>query len=370
MGETADTAHKSIRLHSLTSLRFLAALLVLIHHLCLLLLPTTLLWKASSAGFVGVGFFFVLSGFVLTWTHRETLLVRNFYGRRVARVYPLHLATAVLAAFLLLSAGEQIPVVPAVLNIFLLQSWVPIERFGSSLNGVSWSLCCEAFFYLCFPLLVRLVARHRLVIVAAATIAAMVASAVAVIVIAPAEVAEQILYKNPLFRIGDFLLGIVLATGARRGLRSRVPVSVAAGLWILSYIADLALQPAMHWLGLTDLRVYGDLITLPATCLLILAAASSDVRNTWSLLRTNWLIRLGDASFALYMVHYLIISEWLRIFGPPATLGGGVGAAAILGGSAIAVSLVVYGRFERPAESMLRRRLGAPPESIRLLPDE
>src|SRR5690242_12787179 len=79
-------------LPALTSLRFLAALAVFLHHAGLF-----------ADGFFGVTFFFVLSGFILTYNYRRTLAdggrgaVWDFYVARFARVYPLHIFALIAA---------------------------------------------------------------------------------------------------------------------------------------------------------------------------------------------------------------------------------------------------------------------------------
>jgi peptidoglycan/LPS O-acetylase OafA/YrhL len=46
------------------------------------------------ASATGVSFFFVLSGFVLTWSARPDDIATGFWRRRIARIYPVHLVTA------------------------------------------------------------------------------------------------------------------------------------------------------------------------------------------------------------------------------------------------------------------------------------
>ena len=106
-----QAASRPASIAPLTSLRFFAALLVFVHHT-----PLTARWsEVFSLGFAGVGFFFVLSGFILTIQYHEDFFrgftwarLHSFYVARVARVYPLHVVTMliVLAFFL---AGGVIP---------------------------------------------------------------------------------------------------------------------------------------------------------------------------------------------------------------------------------------------------------------------
>lgn len=143
------------QLNSLTSLRFFAAIAVVLHHGSISLAPGSVWSTIFSAGYVGVSFFFVLSGFVLAWSFDPNLPVGPFYGRRFARIYPLHIITAAISVPVILYCGGSIVPGAALANVVLLQGWVPTEEYGSSLNGVSWSLSCEAFFYAMFPFVVR-----------------------------------------------------------------------------------------------------------------------------------------------------------------------------------------------------------------------
>lgn len=346
------------RLDSLTSLRFLAAALVLVHHLTWLLMPGSLLSNLTATGFIGVGFFFALSGFVLMWTFDPSLPIRNFYGRRVARIGPVHLGTAALAVILIVAGGGAIAVLPAVTNVLLVQTWVPLENYGASLNAVSWSLCCEAFFYLCFPFIARAASKWQVRSAGVAIAAVIVASAVVVIVVLPPDFAQQLLFKNPLFRMGGFTLGILLAVAIKRGYRSPVTLPCALGVAAVFYAGTLAVSFIVDRLGFPALRVYADLIFLPAALILIAAAATGDLSGKVSWIQHPTLVRLGEASFALYMTHYLIFESFVRMFGVTGPTLFGYVISLVLCVVAVAASLVVYKFVEHPAERFIRSRIG------------
>ena len=80
------TSQQGIGLPRLTGLRWYAALLVFLYH-AETFVPIRLL-RPFNFGTVGVTFFFVLSGFVLTWSTRPDLPASTFYRRRFARIYP------------------------------------------------------------------------------------------------------------------------------------------------------------------------------------------------------------------------------------------------------------------------------------------
>lgn len=133
---------------TLTSLRFFASAAIVVAH------AIGPFFGAAEAGrtlAIGVSFFFVLSGFILTYSSQGGLEPHRFYLGRVARLWPVHLVTLVLAATLLESARAS--GLPAISNVLLLQAWIPVVGFVFSLNAVSWSISDEVFFYLLFPLL-------------------------------------------------------------------------------------------------------------------------------------------------------------------------------------------------------------------------
>src|SRR5215475_10169980 len=82
------------RLPALTSLRFFAALHVVTFHLYTMHITAGPVWyqRLSSIGYVGVGLFFVLSGFILVYTYAgRSWTARSFWQARFARIYPAYL---------------------------------------------------------------------------------------------------------------------------------------------------------------------------------------------------------------------------------------------------------------------------------------
>ena len=144
------------KLDALTGLRFVAAFAVFLHH-------ANFRFKVvdyhGPMGAQAVSFFFVLSGFILTYVYHDRLKpenVRKFLFTRWARIWPLH-ATCFLIYYALAPNesifGEFWDPVRKLSHLLLLQSWVPLQRWVLSHNGVAWSISTEMFFYLMFPLL-------------------------------------------------------------------------------------------------------------------------------------------------------------------------------------------------------------------------
>ncbi|MER7282802.1 acyltransferase [Dactylosporangium sp. NPDC000244] len=356
------------RLPSLTGLRFPAALLVFVYHASLQLPSTTLFTDqtlaahyataAAQLGALGVTFFFVLSGFVLTWSARERDTPGAFWRRRLVKIYPNYVVAWVLA--MVVFAAAYTPAGQATLNLFMLQVWVPDFFTNLSVNPPSWSLGTEAFFYAAFPLLLPLVNRiraERLKYWIAATVAGVVATpalAYALLPDAPgvpggwaaSESQYWFAYFLPPVRLLDFALGILVARAVALG-RWR---DIGLGWSALLLAVSVPLASFVPYL-------YGQrAVTIVPIALLVAAAASADAsgRGTWFAARpARW---LGEVSFAFYLLHFIVITGGRtllgRTFPTPAAIG--LILAELLVATAAAAALYTW--FERP----ITRRFSAP----------
>jgi peptidoglycan/LPS O-acetylase OafA/YrhL len=226
LSQQAD-AQQPAELAQLTSLRFFAALGVLSSHLIFLReLDSPIRAIANiffGEGHSGVTFFFVLSGFILTHAYQhsliqKTLSTKTYLLLRLARIWPLHILTALpFVAYVFYKYGSDIFSVVAV-NLFLLQSWVPLVKYYISLNAVSWSLSVELFFYISFIFLVqisvKLLQKIALLwfVVIATTAAIMIFYGYSHWSTGTGEIKVNhwIFYINPLFRLLDFMVGILV----------------------------------------------------------------------------------------------------------------------------------------------------------------
>jgi peptidoglycan/LPS O-acetylase OafA/YrhL len=143
---------------SLTGLRFFAAAIVVIFHFSR---PRNAqLLNFISHGAIGVMVFFVLSGFILTYSYslgpgevRGSL--RSFWVARFARLYPVYLLGVLLFAPIIMMAADT-PLwhrtVTGLLSVAVVQSWFHLLGLSWGMwNPPGWSLSAEMFFYLVFP---------------------------------------------------------------------------------------------------------------------------------------------------------------------------------------------------------------------------
>jgi peptidoglycan/LPS O-acetylase OafA/YrhL len=320
----------------------------------------------SRQGGVGVTFFFILSGFVLTWSASEVNGTPKFYLKRFARIYPLHFLTwAAMIPVTLYLASPQWHWSIALSCLFLAQAWIPTEPYYFGMNGPSWSLSCEAFFYAIFPYVmpvIRSQSRRSLLRLAVVITSAAALFSLCVELLWPKQ-SIALLYVLPCYRAWEFLIGIILAVALKAGWIRRIRASVAIAVVIITYalVAAVHLMLADHVGPFASLPFTGlppavaSLMMAPAFASLILAAAMTDLRREQSFLSGTLLVKLGEWSFALYLSHLVVLS----LLDPhvPDNLPLAVAVLAELGTLLlmVAVSGVLYQFVERPVEYRIRR---------------
>ena len=200
-------------INALTSLRLIFAMMVFGAH-CYVIddFFNTHFFKE---GFVGVSFFFVLSGFIIAYNYQHKLEEnktdrKTFWVARFARVYPLHWLTLFVAAVLgnyVVASGVMDRLAHFLTSLTLTNAYIPKADYFFSFNSPSWSLCCEQLFYFSFPFLIPLAKRYRQLLYV------FLVMAIAVVVgmyLTPPEEIKGYWYVNPITRFPDFILGMLL----------------------------------------------------------------------------------------------------------------------------------------------------------------
>lgn len=152
------------RIESLQALRAIAFIGIFLTHA-----GAPYAWPA-----LGVSVFYAMSGFLMTFKHINDELDYSLKGRvlfslkRIKKLYPLHILTMICAIVLnlavIIHAGitlKRLVVLAGeiVLNVFLMQTWVPYSSINFSLNGVAWYLSVTMFLYFMFPAIQRFIKR-------------------------------------------------------------------------------------------------------------------------------------------------------------------------------------------------------------------
>jgi len=355
---------------ALTGLRFLAASLVMFGHL----------GNEAFYGFTlelfeyrhAVSFFFVLSGFVLASAYpavegkSERL---RFWILRAARLWPTHLF--ILAAMLTAfgnwpSDGGGWTVLST--NALLVQSWLLVDSLPYTYNSPAWSISTELAFYLAFPFFVGYARRNpwTTLWLAFGWIAGLLAFCAGSGMPAgdtPGLDAWEFLYAWPPVRFAEFLSGMAAYfIAARLPRRDRTTASATARE---SAALALCLAAMVATTGIADAQVLGEHASFwlrhagayPAFALLMIVFHERSGRVS-SALSARWLVLLGNASFALYLVHRPILEWMFRTHGEWARLNPGAGIAAFAL-SSVAASLAIHLLLDDPLRKSARRLLGA-----------
>lgn len=318
---------------------------------------------ALSSGFSGVGFFFLLSGFILTYNYRDGLELRRFFAARFARVYPVHICGMLLAFPVLLffgggpewtDASSLERWLAAGLQTVLLQSWFPSAHIHYSGNGPSWSLSDEAFFYALFPFALSAIAiafrRHgasTLFLAAAALWALLTATLLRI----DPHVGE-FLYVLPPARFVDFFIGMLLGCAFVRS-NPGARWSVDGTTMEAAVLCALALGVALTAYAPQSLQFNAAMMPFSAAVIVVFAYQRGAISR---LLSHAVFVRLGEASYAFYLLHRAIV-QTVQVGLHMSGIAGFWLALAV----SVALSLAVFEYVETPLRRIIRDRL-APAE--------
>ncbi|MFF8513310.1 acyltransferase family protein [Streptomyces sp. NPDC015492] len=338
------------RLPSLTGLRCIAAFMVFFYHARNFGYfepgqSGQLVNWAFGPGVMGVSFFFILSGFVLSWSARSEEPARAFWRRRLARIYPIHLVTAVitlLLAYTLLPGLQPSGAREAAANLLLVSAWR--REWWQALNPVSWSLVCEAFFYAVFPVLQ--VGLRRLSV---RTLKATAFTGVLCVMLLPWAnthyALDWALHSSPISRLPEFVLGMTLGLLVKNGVWRGPGLDISLAVTLIGYFLAAQIPPEYGYAA----------CTVTGLALLIPAAATADLTRTPSPWRRPYLVRLGELSFAFYMIHILVMRCAELLFGtrPRLETYPALAVTAAILAVSLALAWVLYISIERPGQRLL-----------------
>jgi peptidoglycan/LPS O-acetylase OafA/YrhL len=352
MSGSSESSTRARRYVAIDGLRFVAAMGVVAHHYAGLA-GAPLAESLFAKNYLFVDFFFAISGFVIFHNYGGRIDGLAAYGgflrNRLARVYPLHALTFAAYGLLALTVWRDkadrsfVDAAAAVPNIVLTHAWGTTD--GTSFNYPSWSISAEWLAYLLFPAVAWVVARGG----------SRAALALAALIVAALELASRAGLIEPwttltwhfgaLRALPTFLFGAALARAVER-----IPFRSTG--FALAWTSFGCAVAAMA-LGLDDRAI----LALLMASLTTTALAERD--GATGLLTRPAMARLGDLSYAIYMIHPLLavalvnlaamkllhlsgaaLALWCLVCG----LAGNIGLAA-----------VVHRRVEVPARDWLRQ---------------
>lgn len=328
------------RFNSIQALRGITALLIVLEHV-----------RFLSCGAFGVDVFFCISGFmIMLSTHKST---EHFLAKRLLRILPLYYLMTLITFLALLLFPDLFAVTSADLS-FLIKSllFLPFDIGDGVIQPlvrIGWTVNCEIFFYLIF--MVALHISHRL----RGIISSLLLSAFVLLAqLLPSESAFLSFYGSPVML--DFILGILCyyAAAGLHGLYSSArlprlcfPLSLIISCCV--FFGLLFTRPFVNYSGFRRPLVWG----LPAAVLVLTCFVLEFYRKP-----PQALVRLGDVSFSLYLLHYypvMFLDRAVFDFGSctPRSLAG----VALAVGISVALALISHALVERRFSGWLRQRL-------------
>jgi exopolysaccharide production protein ExoZ len=363
----SDAAVVTRKLNSLQALRAVAAVLVVMFHT-----QVTLIAKSGVVPFYGifsdanrgVDLFFVLSGFIVTYTHAadwgKPARVWNYLFNRLSRIYPsVWIVTGLTVG--LVGAGLGGAFTARELSPWSIVTTALLIPDPNAIIGVIWSLKAEIFFYFAFMLIIIRPAVGWIFLVlwqgAVLTLALFGA--------AQHHVSYAFaFYCQP--RSLEFCVGMACALFYARTRKSQsIPPPVLWATLLVGIISfSIALTVMKHLMGLYGALILGASSGLIITSLVLLESAGQ-------VCIPNWLIKLGDSSYCVYLVHYSVIAVVSRLPFAPAILNGWLANDLLclaLAATGVSAGVAFDHVCDRPLQRLLRRTKRAWLSSVDRIP--
>lgn len=342
---------RSAHLPALTGLRFFLALWVIVDHLVgkghvyepvAQRLPGPL-QAIMRGGYLAVPTFFVLSGFVLARTYASTewtrANLRKYLVGRFARVYPVYLLSLLIVLPFIVKAKDQPKGWLVAMHLTLTQGWFA-GHYKAGWNTPAWTLSCEMFFYLMFPLLIVPMKNFRW----KRTIGAAALACALPHLMYRLGIPDQI---KPMIHLSDFLMGIAVARAFDLLSERR---ALPTGKWLYGF-GLLGSAVIIGYAQLLPKSIPLNTLLRPMNAVLLLGLG---LGGGWiaRALSTRPLVYLGKASYAMYILHIPIL--WWAVSWPSFAV------RYFFVAFVVAVSCVVYAVLEEPANRALRSLVSKP----------
>ena len=311
----------------LNGLRFLSALAVIITHVELMQdkLGLENLWDnllIHNLGVIGVSFFFVLSGFLITYLMIEerdsfkSFSVKSFYLRRIFRIWPLYFLILILGFFILpnftyvpfFSDNLEINFFPNLIIYLFIFPNIALSMFPAvPLIGQSWSIGVEEQFYLIWPLIFKFFKNFNLNFLM--KLLSLFVFIKFVILLFSLQIDSNwllVLKKNlAMLKFENMIIGAMGALILKRNnyikyiLNNMALFLCIIGIFISLYIIPISLRDGLH--------------ILHALFFIIVILNVSSNPKSFLKLENRLFNFLGRISYGIYMYHLIIIYFTIKI---------------------------------------------------------
>jgi peptidoglycan/LPS O-acetylase OafA/YrhL len=290
---------------------------------------------------IGVSYFYVLSGFVMSYAYRScdfsnSNCKKSYWTKRFARVVPVYYLSLILAykhlSCIWHGNCNGTAIAGIILAPLLLQSWFPCNDY--TWNGVAWSLSIEMFFYLVFPYLEKIIKKLSINSLYVSLIIIYLVGALPNFlsaVILDFSVYDYIFCvfnQTPPLRLYEFLMGIIVYhvfSKRQEQLIEDNPLdclesSENYSLWTKIGI-EFIFPSTIIFLMLSAITAIMEFLTIggfaPIICLQIYLLAADLSFFSW-ILALKPFVYLGKISFCFYLLHNDVgdLIEYLEISSP------------------------------------------------------
>lgn len=331
---------------ALTGIRFFAAFYVVVFHYYTLQAPKnhplSALALFLSHGYLAVALFFILSGYILTYSYfdrQERTSYLSFMFARFTRLYPVYILALLLVLPFYL---EKAKVFPSIAVLAMVQSWTVLpSNLPATWNYPAWTLSVELLFYICFPFLLAFLTKLQVRFIALVAVCGLCVALGSVQVAIGGRVSLLSRWiPIPFLRLPEFVLGMLLA-------RYRRPITrrIRSTLWM----ASATIAPLL----LLNTHRFVTLIVIPFAALIWLLAGERTI-VTRVLARPEMKL-LGGASYSIYLLQ-VPAWLWVRKLAPGMSHWSGLeNALSVI--LLISISIAVYVFFEGPSRQWIRNRV-------------
>lgn len=291
---------------------------------------------------VGIDFFFVLSGFIITWVHWRDIgdpsRLANYAAKRFLRIYPPYWGVMIPLAILYLgSPTAGIPSQRDPLNIVLSIFLLPAA--SQPVLGVAWTLVHEVFFYGVFA-----------GVIAAGRSGLAVFPMWALAILAVDRWGESTFPLS--FFASPFNLDFIMGVCAAALLRSR-RIPLPAVFFVAGMASFLALM--LFALHIQDNSLVSRLAFGGSAFFALLGLVALELRQPVRLPRA--FVFFGAASYSVYLVHPIVLSFGVQILSRTSSFLPNDAIALVLAVSSTGAGLLYYSIIERALITMVRNTL-------------